>query len=282
MTDLIRLWHPTGSYSSRGGASVRIVVLHTSAGATPNKNLGPFIQGDNGVSYHVSFDNVTGGQAAPECWEYVTRGNKPWANCDLNSVSVTGCFCTDQQGGSGWSRSQWLAQDRALWNAAAWVREECQHFGIPIVALTPSQAQGGGRGVCQHMDLGGSGCGHADCGTGFPMDELIKRAKGGVGATPQPEPPPLLLEEESLMQLVLGEDGKAALPIPNHATHLRLVCAQGAHVNVEWVNSTVSTKTYDLTGKKRVDVPCGAGSNGSCHIWSGDAGGPIGATWMLP
>jgi len=277
---LTREWHPSPSYSSRGGAGVRLIVVHTSAGATSNPNLANFLCGSNGVSYHISVDNVSGGQSAPFCYEYVTRGNKPWANCNYNGVSITGCFCTTPEGGAGWSRDYWLsAQDRALWNMAAWVREESDYFGIPLVALSASQAQGSGRGVCQHADLGSNGCGHSDCGTGFPMDELIRRAKGG---TPPPEPEPVqpLYEEDMAMQVVLGEDNKASIVIPYGVSHLRLACSQGAHVNVEWPGSTTATKTYDLTGKKRVDVPCGPGSNGQAIIYSGDAGGPISACWI--
>jgi len=274
MASLIRRWHPTGSYSSRGGSGVRLVVLHTSAGAHPNSNLGPFIQGNNGVSYHVSFDNVTGGQAAPECYEYVTRGNKAWANCDHNAHAITGCFCTDAAGGSGWSRSQWLAQDRALWNAAKWVREECDYFGIPLVELTPSQAQGGGRGICQHMDLGGSGCGHADCGNGFPMDELIKRAKGGAGsAAPEPKPPfNVGAREDDLMGMMTG--GTATVSVVNDVGHIRLTADPGWEgvdsIAIRVAIHKANTPNWPVTNvtltpaAPRRDVPLHDGGTGDC------------------
>ena len=67
-----------------------------------------------------------------------------------------------------------------LANAAAWVAEEAAPFGIPIVALTAAQAQGGVAGVCQHVDLGAHGGNHWDCGPGFPMAQIIDMADGGT------------------------------------------------------------------------------------------------------
>jgi hypothetical protein len=71
-------------------------------------------------------------------------------------------------------------------NAAAWVAEEAAAFGLPIVGLTPSQAQGSGRGVCQHNDLGSWGCGHYDCGDGFPIDYVLEKAGGQAPDVPPP------------------------------------------------------------------------------------------------
>ena len=77
-----------------------------------------------------------------------------------------------------------------LQNCAAWIAEEAKAFGVPLVRLTAAQAQGSGRGVCQHVDLGSWGGGHVDCGPGFPMDEVIAMAGGTPGAAPAPIPPP--------------------------------------------------------------------------------------------
>ena len=64
-----------------------------------------------------------------------------------------------------------------LENCARWIAEEAAHFDIPIVKLTAPQAQGTGRGVCQHADLGDWGGGHWDCGGSFPLDDVLTRAK---------------------------------------------------------------------------------------------------------
>jgi hypothetical protein len=73
-----------------------------------------------------------------------------------------------------------------LVNCALWIAEEAAAYGLPIVKLSAGEAQGSGRGVCQHVDLGSGGGGHWDCGSGFPMDYVLDIARGGGGVT-QPE-----------------------------------------------------------------------------------------------
>jgi hypothetical protein len=68
-----------------------------------------------------------------------------------------------------------------LATCAAWIAEEAAAFGIPIVKLSAGPAQSGGRGVCQHADLGAAGGGHHDCGPHFPIDEVLAMASTGVG-----------------------------------------------------------------------------------------------------
>jgi hypothetical protein len=75
-----------------------------------------------------------------------------------------------------------------LENCAQWIAEEAAYFGIPIERLSAGEAQGGSRGVCQHVDLGASGGGHWDCGPNFPMDRVISMAKGNFTPTPEPKP----------------------------------------------------------------------------------------------
>jgi len=271
---ITRIQAPSPNSSSRGSSTPRIIVLHTSQGATTNQNLATWVcDPASQVSYHVSVDNTTAGV----CYEYVTRGRASWSVASYNPVALNGCFCTPASGGATWTRDQWLAQDTALASMAQWVAEEAARAGIPLMALTPGQAQGTGRGVCQHSDLGAAGGGHTDCGPGFPMDVLISLA---AGDTPPAPVPAVMYEEELGMQLILGADGKATLPIPKYAGHLRLGCVQGGTVNVEWVGSTAATQTYDLNGKQRVDVPCGPGSNGLCVVYAGKALGPVGAAWI--
>jgi hypothetical protein len=69
---------------------------------------------------------------------------------------------------------------------ADWIAEEAKHFGIPITDLSSSSAQSGGRGVCYHSELGSSGCGHSDPGSGFPLDKVLEWARGGGTTSPTP------------------------------------------------------------------------------------------------
>jgi peptidoglycan hydrolase-like protein with peptidoglycan-binding domain len=175
---------PSPNYSSRGGSSVRLIVLHTAEGATTIESLGNFFaSSSSGVSSHVGIDDKLG-----KVGEYVTRGNKAWTQGNANPVAVAAELC----GFASWSDSTWRnSHANMLNNAARWVAEEAGKFGIPIVKLSASQAQGSGRGVCQHRDLGSWGGNHSDCGNGFPMDYVLSMAVdmfGGGGGSTTPPP----------------------------------------------------------------------------------------------
>ncbi len=170
---LKRVWIPSPHYSSRG-ANVRLIVLHTAEGARTIESLGSWFQNPSAkCSSHVGADdkpNTVG--------EYVSRGNKAWTQSEFNPVAVSIELC----GFASWSNSEWRNNHATmLENCAKWVAEEAAHYGIPIVQLNSSQAQGSGRGVCQHVDLGQRGGGHHDCGSGFPMAYVLDMARGRVG-----------------------------------------------------------------------------------------------------
>ena len=174
---LKRVWIPSPNYSSRG-SDVRLIVLHTAEGARTIESLGNFFASSSaGVSSHTGADdkpNTIG--------EYVSRGYKAWTQGNANPYSVAIELC----GFASWSTAEWLDNHPTmLANCAAWIAEEAAHYGIPITKLSASQAQGGGRGVCQHNDLGASGGGHWDCGSNFPIDHVIDMARGGAPAGEQ-------------------------------------------------------------------------------------------------
>jgi hypothetical protein len=172
---LKRVWMPTGCYSSRGGQRVDKVCLHTAEGARDIYSLGNFFANQaNQVSSHTGADDSAG-----KIGEYVTRGNAAWTQANYNPQTVALELC----GFASWNRDTWLNSHRnMLDNAAAWIAEECAHYGIPVVALNNSQAQGSARGVCEHVNFGAGGGGHVDCGSPFPMDYVLDKAKGGGGA----------------------------------------------------------------------------------------------------
>jgi hypothetical protein len=190
---LKRVWIPSPNYSSRGGASVRLIVLHTAEGARTIESLGSFFQGDVSASSQVGTDdkvNTVG--------EYVSRGNKSWTQSEFNPVATSNELC----GFASWSTDEWRNNHaNMLANCAAWIAEEAAHFGIPITRLSASQAQGSGRGVCQHVDLGSRGGGHHDCGSGFPMDYVLDLARGGGGAAAEST------EEDSLITSAVAANG---------------------------------------------------------------------------
>jgi len=162
---------PSPNYSSRGGAHVRLIVVHTAEGATTIESLGSFFANPaSGVSSHTGIDDTPG-----VIGEYVRREYKAWTAAGANPVAVQTELCAF----ASWSKAEWSKHPAMLENCAAWIAEEAAYFGIPIVKLTPGQAQGSGKGVCQHVDLGSWGGGHFDCGSSFPMDDVIAMAKGG-------------------------------------------------------------------------------------------------------
>jgi len=169
-TPLKRKYIPSPNYSSRGGSSVRLIVLHTAEGATTIESLGNFFASSSaGVSSHAGADDQKG-----IIGEYVRRPDKAWTQANANPYSVSLELCAFAK----WSSAQWNEHPNMLENCARWIAEEAKQFGIPITKLTASQAQGGGRGVCQHVDLGSMGGGHWDCGGSFPMDKVLNMAKG--------------------------------------------------------------------------------------------------------
>jgi hypothetical protein len=152
---------------------VRLIVLHTAEGARTYQELGNFFSNPaSGVSSHVGIDDTPG-----IVGEFVRRDYKSWCQANANPYSVAAELCAF----AAWSPEEWQLHPQMLANCAAWVAEEADYFGIPLVALTPAQAQGGSAGVCQHVDLGSHGGGHWDCGPGFPMAQVIDMACGGAG-----------------------------------------------------------------------------------------------------
>jgi hypothetical protein len=162
---------PSPNYSSRGGSGVRLIVIHTAEGARTIDELGNFFASpSSGVSSHVGIDDTPG-----VIGEYVQRTAKAWTAAGANPVAVQTELCAF----AGWSADEWARHPVMLENCARWIAEEAAAFEIPIVKLTAAAAQGTGRGVCQHADLGSWGGGHWDAGGNFPIDQVLELARGG-------------------------------------------------------------------------------------------------------
>jgi peptidoglycan hydrolase-like protein with peptidoglycan-binding domain len=178
---LKRVAIPSPNYSSRGGATPRLLVCHTAEGARTIEELGSFFANPaSQVSSHVGADdkpNTIG--------EYVRREHKAWTAANANPIAVQIELCAFAK----WDAAEWDKHPNMLDNCARWIAEEAAKFGIPITKLTAQQAQASGRGVCQHVDLGSWGGGHWDCGGAFPIDQVLELARGGTPA-PKPKPPP--------------------------------------------------------------------------------------------
>jgi N-acetylmuramoyl-L-alanine amidase len=191
---LQRVWRPSPNNS--GGGTKRLLVIHTTEGFTGPNGMYDladyFAKSSSGASSQVGIDNTHPGVIV----EMVKHDRGAWTQCNYNSVSVS----VEQCGYASWSRDTWLKQKEPLLrNVATWLAEESKRFGIPLTKLTPSAAQGSGRGVCYHSDLGSVGCGHSDPGSGYPIDVVLSWAQGGGGSQPQPQPPkPTPVEDEDM------------------------------------------------------------------------------------
>jgi N-acetylmuramoyl-L-alanine amidase len=177
---LRRVWKPVSHYST-GRSPVRLIVLHTTEGAQTNQSLYNWFSNPSAkVSSHVSADNTSRG----ELFEYVKRQHSAWAQGNYNGVSICIEMCTPSGAANGWSRDTWLSKGVLLDNCAAWIAEEAKAYNIPIVRLSPSQAQSSGRGLCGHVDIQPQD--RTDPGRNFPWDVVIAKAKGQA---PTPTPP---------------------------------------------------------------------------------------------
>jgi hypothetical protein len=191
---LHRVAFPSPNYSSRGGAAVRLVVIHTAEGSRTIESLGAFFANPaSGVSSHVGIDDTPN-----TVGEYVRRDYKAWTAANFNPVAVQAELCAF----AAWTPAEWNTHPTMLENCARWIAEECAAFGIPIRRLSPAEAQSGGYGVCQHVDLGTGGGNHSDCGPGFPMDTVLAIAADGRPPTPTP------IDLEDTMKVVVHSDGR--------------------------------------------------------------------------
>lgn len=250
-----RKWIPSPCYSSRGGASVRIIVLHTAEGARTIEDLGAFFQNSaNQVSSHTGADDQKG-----VIGEYVTRGNKAWTCANYNPVAVQLELC----GFASWSESEWKNQHHnMLANAAQWIAEEAKKYGIPITALNDAQAQGNGRGVCQHKNLGAGGGGHVDCGPGFPMGYVLDLARGGSPDKPK------TTEEDDVFYLAYKANGDdSSVSFTNDQ-------ADGKH-RIRFVCRTEQNITLDFWTGANVDIKCVYGETAGATIPKGCKGAVV-------
>jgi hypothetical protein len=252
---------------------VRLIVIHASEGAQTIESLGAWFQNPaNQVSSHVGIDDTPNTIAT-----YVQRGNKAWTAANANPYAVQAELCTPSGASAGWTTADWNRHPNMLDNAAAWIAEEAAAFGIPIVALSPGAAQGSGRGVCQHVDLGGWGGGHTDAGQ-FPLDDVLAIAKG----TSPPKPP------ASGKAPVFPYPGSDYLGQPSPDPH----CHSGYYGGVDTINvDTWQTQMRNRRWVLDADGMYGPESERVCRQFQANKGlsvdGLVGpntwaATWNMP
>jgi len=181
---------PSPNYSTSRGPYNKIV-FHTTEGAMTIESLGNwFAQTAAQCSSHHGADQYQRGLLGA----YVYEQYKAWTQGNANPY----CLSLEMCAYASWSRSTWLGKPILVDNAAEWLRYCVDKYKIPWTLLSNAQAQDpNARGICQHVNFGSWGSGHHDCGSGFPMDVVIDKAKKwGGGSTPPPATGGLLMSSD--------------------------------------------------------------------------------------
>lgn len=226
--------------SSRRGARVRLVALHTTEGILRNEDLRAFFNRANAQgSSHAAADR--GGLLESG---FVPYGEAAWTLRSGNPISDN----LEQCGFAKWTRDRWLTDEIGTINAAAlWVRQRCTARGIPIRYLTHAQLRAGESGVIQHNDWSvamkdGS---HWDCGPNYPIDVVISKARAQAGSA-APGPAPTTRKDD------MGLQNFPVPPTVGAPARMRLNCPTGKAsiiVGRAWVSAAVNG---DRPGSARV------------------------------
>lgn len=170
--------------SSRNGAEVRWIALHTSEG-TDKPNVDDAVGLRDATwwtdSCHAISDDV---RLLDENSGCVDPARAAWTLRNGNPKSVN----IEQIGYAGRSRDEWLhSWMGTLRNTARWVARMSQLFNIPLKYIGTQGVRNNEKGIIQHNDYSqGTGDGsHWDCGPGYPTDvvlELAKNVQAGHGA----------------------------------------------------------------------------------------------------
>jgi hypothetical protein len=159
--------HITPHQSSREGARIHLLVLHTTEGSGSLAQLGEIFDGEE-ASAHLGVD-IEG-----RIGRYVEDSQKAWAVCNYNSVALN----LEQIAFASTDLHTWFEKHhKQLEGAAKFLQYGHEHYGVPI---RQGKVLGGGierDGVVQHKDLGIIGCGHTDCGPDYPQDYVMKLAR---------------------------------------------------------------------------------------------------------
>jgi hypothetical protein len=93
----------------------------------------------------------------------VADSSKAWTQCAFNAVALS----VEQIGSSSASKRHWVVEyHRGLRTVARQLAHWSIRWGIRLRHSTVN-------GVCQHKHLRAAGCGHADCGPGYPERYVI-------------------------------------------------------------------------------------------------------------
>lgn len=155
--------------SSRGGATPRLMVLHSTESdhAAGNSDLAAIANYFGSSSAQASSHVLT--DADGNSARCVADADKAWTQAGFNPY----CLSIEQIGRA--SQGSW--DDDEVRESARWLAKWSRDFKIPLVRGAVSGSTITRAGVVTHKDLGTYGGGHVDPGAGYPVDRVIELAK---------------------------------------------------------------------------------------------------------
>lgn len=166
-------------YSSREGGRIHLLVLHTTEGEGTLETLRGIFESEEASSHY-------GVDAHGNIAQFVRDSDKAWTECNYNPVGLS----IEQIGYAAFTRTHWFRERHDQLEAVAtWLVYGHIHYGVP---LRKGEVSGGGivrDGIVQHKDLGLIGCGHTDCGDGYPQDYVTLLARYYVAHKLHPSAP---------------------------------------------------------------------------------------------
>lgn len=148
------------SQSSRNGAPIRRIVLHTTEGYGSVLQLAGFFN-------RVQASSHLGVQSNGDACRMVGDSRKAWTQAAYNPGSLS----IEQIGFARFSTKTWVRDyHRGLLRTAAAISNWSARWGIPIRRSVS-------HGVCSHKDLGAAGGGHVDPGPGYPWRYVLYLAR---------------------------------------------------------------------------------------------------------
>lgn len=172
--------------SSRNGAAILWIALHTAEGSRRRGDLYNFFDTVRSGSSHGAAD----GTGLDDGW--VPDDRAAWTLLNGNPVSLNLEMCAFAR----WTREQWLSEGtvdgvvnprQMVRNAAEWARRKCEKHGIPKAYIGIDGVAARRAGIIAHRDYTyGAGDGdHTDIGLNFPWDVFF--ADMNAGSAPEEE-----------------------------------------------------------------------------------------------
>lgn len=162
---------------SRGGATVRLLVVHTTEGGGTAQALRDAAWW-TGSSHAINDETGTLLTPAQGCVPYEKAS---WTVRSGNHISDN----IEQVGWARYTRAEWLARPKLLDGTARWLADRSKARKIPLVKLSPADVKAGKSGVCGHVDwtLGMGDGSHTDPGPNYPWDVVLDKARAYATGT---------------------------------------------------------------------------------------------------